>query len=508
MDALSRIWEGLQGVFLDPTVLIAIVIGAFLGTVIGMLPGLGPSTAIALMIPLAFAFEPEITLPMAVCMYLGAEFGGRISAILLNVPGDVSAMMTTLDGHPMAKAGKAGYALSLSAMASFAGSIFGTIGLIFFAPTIAGLALSLSPTDYFALVVAALVVIAVVLSPSTLRGVLTVLAGLAIATIGIDPQLGTPRFTFGNSFLLGGVSDLALIIGVFGVGEVLWILASRNKGDSKIIAVEGQKYPTFAQLWRQKWVAVRGSLVGFIIGVLPGAGSGVAGALTYAIEKRLSKTPEKFGTGAEEGLVGPESGNNAAAAGSIVPMLALGIPGSGTAAVLLAFFISYGFQPGPQFFDTQPELAWIVVASMLVGAFVLLAMNLPLVGLFSKILAVPYHYLLPVIMVLAVIGGYSISNSMFDVYMVLVFGLIGFGMRYVGFSPVLLVISVILGGLAETNLRQAIALNNSDYMSALVSQVALVFYALALLALVADGVTKLSRRAQNSKNMVEKVKTP
>jgi putative tricarboxylic transport membrane protein len=503
MEALARILEGLQGVFLDPTVLLAILIGCFLGTIIGMLPGLGPSTAIALMIPLAFAFEPEVTLPMAVCMYLGAEFGGRISAILLNVPGDVSAMMTTLDGHPLAKSGKAAYALSLSAIASFLGSIVGIVGLIFFAPSIASLALALSPTEYFALILMAIVIIAVVLSPSTLKGVLTTLLGLAIATIGIDPQLGTPRFTFGNTYLLGGISDLALIIGVFGVGEVLWILATRSKSGSEIIPITGRKYPRFGELWRLKWSSIRGSLLGFIVGVLPGAGSGVAGALTYAVEKRVSKHPETFGKGAEAGVVGPESGNNAAAAGSIVPMLSLGIPGSGTAAVLLAFFISYGFQPGPGFFDNQPQMAWIVVASMLVGAIALLFINLPLVGIFAKILKVPYHYLLPAIMVLAIIGGYAISNSMFDVYVVLIFGVLGFGMRYIGFSPVLLVISVILGGLAETKLRQAVVLSHGDYLSALLSPLAIVFYAITAFVLVADLIGRWRSSNQNKQSKIQ-----
>lgn len=492
MEAMTLLGQGFAEVLSDPLILLSVLIGCFLGTVVGMLPGLGPSTAIALLIPIAFAFPAEVTLVMVIAMYLGAEFGGRISAILLNIPGDISAMMTTLEGHPMAQAGKAGLALSMSAIASFLGTIVGVVGLTFFAPMIAKVALSLGPSEYFAMVVMAIVVSSVVVSRSTIKGIITMLLGLALATMGTDPQLGMPRFTFGSNQLISGVPDLAVIIGVFGVGEVLWFLANSRGQRYAVATLSGgnRSYPKFIEMWRLRWSMVRGSILGFVAGVLPGTGSGIAAVLSYSVEKRVSKESHKFGTGQPEGLTGPESSNNAAAVGSMVPMLALGIPGSGTAAVLMAYLIAYGLQPGPGFFRSQTDLAWIIVASLYVSAVVLIVLNLPLVPIFAKILKVPAHYLMPTIMVLAIIGGFSISYSIFHAYLVVLFGLIGFWMRKTGFSPVLLVIGMILGSLSESRLRQAVVLNHGDMLDALLSPWGYVFYAVAAAVLIGDVIKR------------------
>lgn len=503
METLNQLASGLMQVISDPLVLLAILIGCFLGTIVGMLPGLGPSTAIALLIPIAFAFPAEITLVMVIAMYLGAEFGGRISAILLNIPGDISAMMTTLEGHPMARAGKAGLALSMSAIASFVGTIVGVVGLTFFAPWIAQIALSLGPSEYFAMVVMAIVVSSVVVSQSTIKGIITMLLGLALATIGTDPQLGMPRFTFGQTSMISGLPELAVIIGVFGVGEVLWVLASAARQNYVVPRISGanRSYPRFLEMWRLKWTMARGSALGFVVGVLPGTGSGIASVLSYSVEKRISGQPSNFGTGVPEGLTGPESSNNSAAVGSMVPMLALGIPGSGTAAVLMAYLIAYGVQPGPGFFRSQPDLAWIIIASLYVSAVMLLVLNIPLVPVFARILRVPVHYLMPIILVLAVIGGFSISNSLFHAYLVVIFGLVGYGMRLAGFSPVLLVIGMILGGLSESRLRQAVVLNHGSMLDALLSPWGYVFYGVAAVVLVGD-VVRRRRMTEKEKGIV------
>lgn len=484
MESIELLLSGFADLFSSPGVLLAAVLGCLLGTVVGALPGLGPSTAIALLIPLAFVFAPELTLVMMVAVYLGAEFGGRIAAILLNIPGDAGAIMTTVDGHPMARQGNAGVALSLSAISSFIGGTFGLLGLTLLTLPLASLALAFGPSEYFAVIVLALAITTVLVGESVLKGGIAILLGLAVATVGTDLQSGVTRFTFGESYLLSGIDPIVPIIGVFGIGEVLWNIAHPGESGGGRLAITGRSYPNRQELSRIRWTIPRGSILGFIAGVLPGSGTTLGSFLSYSIEQRVSKTPERFGEGAVEGVSAPEAGNNAAVSGSIVPMFALGIPGSGTTAVLLAYLISYGLQPGPGFFTENSELAWLIIASLFFSNLVLVCLNLPLVPLFAKILDVPVRFLFPTIMVIALLAGFTLTNSVFDASLVLAFGVLGYAMRYVKLSPALLIIGLVLGVLMERNFRQALQLNNGDLLAVLTTPLSLVFLG-ASVALVA-----------------------
>lgn len=483
------------GVALDPFNLFLVLAGCFAGTLIGALPGLGPINGVAILLPIAYGlgFGPEFALILLAGIYYGAEYGGRISSILLNVPGDAGAVMTTLDGNPMARAGEAGRALSLSAVASFVGGTFAVILMSLFAPTLASFAVTFSPANYVALMVFAFASLASLVGKSTVKTLLGATIGLMLATIGIDANTGVPRFTFGIPDILAGIDFLIVVVGLFGMAELLTLVEHQVSGRLKSLPVD-KSFVRMADLAKCKWTIVRSSVIGFFIGILPGTGASVASAVAYGTEKRISDTEKTFGTGDVRGLAAPEAANNAAAGGAMVPMLTLGIPGSGTTAILLGALLMFNIQPGPMMFAQRPEVAWGLIASMYVGNVALLIINLPLVGLFARMLTIPQHYLTPLIAILAFIGIYTIVGNPFDLLLITGLGVFGWFLRKLDFSLAPVILGFVLGSLFENNLRRALSISGGDWSILLEDYKSILLYALALLVVIAP--IWLARRAR------------
>ena len=486
MDAvLAGLWAGFS-VALQPINLGLVLVGCFCGTLIGALPGLGPINGVAILLPIAYSLglPPESALILLAGIYYGAEYGGRISSILLNVPGDASAVMTTLDGNPMAKRGEAGRALSLSAVASFCGGTLAVVLMTLFGPALARIAVTFSPADYVALMVFAFATLASLVGDNPIKTVLAALLGLMLATIGIDANTGVARYTFGIPDILGGIDFLIVVIGFFGMAELLHLVEQQVRGTLRSLPLD-HTFVTWSDLARTKWTILRGSLIGFFIGVLPGTGASVASAVAYGTEKRLAgESADSFGQGDARGLAAPESANNGAAGGAMVPMLTLGIPGSGTTAILLGALLLFNVTPGPLMFETRPEIAWGLIASMYIGNLALLIINLPLVGLFARMLTIPQQYLTPAIAVLSFIGVYSVVGNPFDLYLITAFGLAGWLLRKLGFSLAPVILGFVLGGLFEDNLRRALSISAGDWAILWSSGTSLVLYAMAALVVV------------------------
>ena len=452
-------------VALSPLNLALVLFGCFFGTLIGALPGIGPINGIAILLPIAYSLglPPESALIMLAGIYYGAEYGGRISSILLNVPGDSSAVMTTLDGHPLARRGEAGRALSLSCIASFIGGTISVVLLTLFGPAMASFAVTFSPADYVALMVFAFATLSSLVGSNPVKTLLGAIFGLMIASIGIDANTGVARYTFGIPDILAGIDFLIIVIGLFGMAELLHLVETRASGALKTMEV-GKSFVTWADMARTKWTILRSSIIGFVIGVLPGTGASVASAVAYGTEKRIAGAEGKaFGTGDIRGLAAPESANNASAGGAMVPMLTLGIPGSGTTAILLGALLLFNITPGPLMFEQRPEIAWGLIASMYIGNIALLVINLPMVGLFARILTVPQHYLIPMVAVLAFVGVYSVVSNPFDLYMIIGLGVFGWILRKLDFSLAPVILGVVLGALFENNLRRALSISGGDW---------------------------------------------
>jgi putative tricarboxylic transport membrane protein len=496
MDAFMSLMEGFVTALTLGNLLAALA-GCILGTVVGVLPGLGPSTTVALLIPVAFSLQPEAALIMMLGVYLGAMYGGSLTSILMKVPGEASSVMTAIDGFAMAKQGRAGPALAVSAIGSFIGGTLSIVGLMLLAPIVAKYALLIGPAEYFSLMVAALLFTSVLLGADLVKGLVSIALGLLIAVIGTDLQTGVPRLTFGQSDLLEGIDIIVILMGIFGVGEVLWYLTHRdeghNKGGAERLSLRGKLWLSRSD-WRRSWPAIlRSSVLGFFVGVLPGAGSSLAGVLGYTVEQRVSKEPQRFGKGAIEGVAAPETANNAATGGALIPMLTLGIPGSGTTAVLLVVFMIYGIQPGPRLMIDHADIVWALIASLYISNVMLLILNLPLIPLFVRILDVPVRFLMPVILVIAAVGAYSLSNSFTDVVLLFVFGGVGFLMRRLDIPLIPLILAAILAPKMEQSLRQATMLSDGDWSTFLTRPISAVFLAAGLLILVADIVSKKRR---------------
>ncbi len=497
MDAvLSGLATGFS-VALDPFNLMLVLVGCFVGTLIGALPGLGPIHGVAILLPIAYGlgFQPEAALILLAGIYYGAEYGGRISSILLNVPGDAGAVMTTLDGNPLARAGQAGRALSLSAVASFVGGTFAVILMSLFAPALAGFAVTFGPADYVALMVFAFASLASLVGKSTVKTLLGATIGLMLATIGIDANTGVPRYTFGIPDILAGIDFLIVVVGLFGMAELLTLVEQQARGTLKSLPVD-RSFVTMADLAKSKWTIARSSVIGFFIGILPGTGASVASAVAYGTEKRISDTEGTFGKGDVRGLAAPEAANNAAAGGSMVPMLTLGIPGSGTTAILLGALLMFNIQPGPTMFTQRPEVAWGLVASMYIGNVALLVINLPLVGLFARMLTIPQHYLTPLIAVLAFIGIYTIVGNPHDLFMITMLGVFGWFLRKLDFSLAPIILGFVLGGLFEDNLRRALSISGGDWSILVSNWKSILLYVLALFVVVLP--IGLARRARGN----------
>lgn len=464
-------------------------IGVLAGTVIGILPGLGSSTGIAVLLPLTLTLEPVTALIMLAGIYYGAQYGGTITAILISTPGDPAAVVTTFDGYQMARQGRAGAALAIAAIGSFAAAITSIIALALLAPPFARFALNFGPPEMLAVMVLGLGIVVTLSGNRRVLGLLMALVGLAIAVVGIDHgTTGIPRFTFGLVELYSGIPFVEVMIGLFAVGEVLHQI--RAGAAAPIKARFGELMVRRDELRRSRGPILRGSVLGFLLGCLPGAGSTLATFMAYGIEKRVSKRGDEFGTGMVEGVAAPESANNAAAQANFVPTLTLGVPGGAATAVLLGAFLIHGIQPGPLLFEQQPALVWGLLASFFIGNVILLVLNLPLAPFFAQILRVPYSFMYPLILLIAFTGAYSISSSMFSVYVVFVFGILGYAFKRLDFPMAPLVLGLVLGPLFEKALVQTTSIGDGSTLIILQRPTALVILALAaLIVLLPPGLT-------------------
>ncbi|AXF55268.1 tripartite tricarboxylate transporter permease [Salicibibacter kimchii] len=460
MQPLYDLFNGLASI-LQPELLIWCLIGVLLGTLAGALPGLGSITSMAILLPMTFGMETISALLFLMGIYQGAMYGGRISSILLNVPGDAPAVVTTFDGYPLTKQGKAGYALTLSAIASFIGGTIGFIGLVFLTAPIADLALIFGSPEYFALMAFALIATSGLVSAKPLKPIIAMLIGLLIAVVGADPLSGTERYTFGFLQLWDGIDFVVVAVGVFGLSEVFIRMENSIDMDemSKKIPFS-DLYPKFREVMKDFWTITRSSLIGFFFGALPGAGATITTFLVYDVEKKLSKTPEEFGKGATKGLSGPEAASNATVGGALIPLFSLGIPGSGTTAILLGALLMLGLQPGPQMFQESGDIIWAAIAGLFLANILLLIVNTALVPMLALMIRKINAYLNPIIAILCVIGIYMLNNSMFDVGLMILFGVIGYILRKYSFPLAPLVLAVILGPMLEENLTQSLLMSN------------------------------------------------
>ena len=468
-------------VALEPLNLLLVAAGVLAGTVVGVLPGIGPISAVALLIPMTFKLPAVSAIIAMAGVYYGAMYGGSTTSILLKTPGEASSVVTTLDGYELARQGRAGSALGVAAIGSFIAGTLGIVLLMIGGPPLGRVALAFQPPEYFALMLLGLTATASFAEGSTVKALISMLVGLALGTIGIDLQTGTARFTFGNAELLDGVEFLVVALGLFAVAEVLWeVLHPDPLGQHIPIRTP---YPTREDL-RQSWRSMlRGGLVGFLLGVLPGVGASTSSFIVYSLEKQLSRHPERFGRGAIEGVAAPESANNAAASGAMVPLLTLGLPGSATTAVMLGALMIHGIQPGPLLIPQHPELFWGLVASMYIGNVMLLVLNLPLVPLFARILDIPKPFLLAGVVALSFIGVYAVNNSVLDLVMLLGFGVLGVLMRIYRFPAAPMVLAVVLGPLMEQSMRQALMMSRGSPAIFFTRPISLVVLVLATLLL-------------------------
>ncbi|ALO38255.1 tripartite tricarboxylate transporter permease [Alcaligenes faecalis] len=482
MDTLSLLLHGFE-VALQPMNLMWALIGSVLGTAIGILPGIGPALTIALLLPVTVSVGPVSAFIMFAGVLYGAMYGGSTTAILINTPGEAGSMMTALEGNKMARRGRGAAALATAAIGSFIAGTIATLALTFAAPVVAELAFIFTPADYFALTIMAFTSVAVVMGASRVRGFISLFLGLALGVIGIDAMTGQARMTFGLPDLLDGVELTVVLVSVFAVGEILYVASRFRHNDEQIIPISGKAFMTRNE-WARSWKPwLRGTVIGFPMGAIPGGGSELPTMLSYSLEKNLSKNKDEFGHGAIEGVAGPEAANNAAAAGILVPLLTLGLPTSATAAILLVAFQNYGLQPGPFLFSSNPELVWGLIASLYVGNAMLLVLNLPLVGLWVRLLYIPKPQLYAGILVFAMIGIWGVSGSTFELAMMAGLGVVSYIMRVYGFPIAPLLIGLILVPLAENQLRTALAAGQGNFLVLLESPIAVGFYIAAILFL-------------------------
>ena len=485
MDLVANLGLGFS-IALSPYTLMLAVIGCFLGTIIGALPGLGPSNGVAILIPLTFTLGLDATsaLVLMTAVYYGAMYGGRISSILLNIPGDEPALMTTLDGYPMAKAGRAGEALVLSGVASFVGAFLATVGLMLLAPLLARVAFLFGPAEYFALYLLAFCTLGGMASNNQAKAALASCIGLGIAMIGVDNSSGLPRLTGGNLHLYDGVDFLVAIVGLFAIAEVFFFIESHGKNTSIGVKLEKVTIP-WKEIVSTRWTMLRCSVLGFIAGILPGAGASLGSFMAYMSEKSLAGEKGGFGTGVAKGVAAPEAGNNAAAGGALVPMLTLGVPGSGTTAVLLALLMTLNITPGPTLFTERPEVVWGLIASLLIANFVLLAMNVPLVKIFVRVLQVPAWVLLPGVTMISFVGIYSLSGSYFDLLLMVAFGVLGYFLRKLDIPTVPVILGILLGGHMEDALRRAMVISDGEWTFLFSTPIAVGLWVAAIAGFVA-----------------------
>src|SRR6267142_740825 len=453
MDILANLALGFS-IALTPQVLAYAFIGCLFGTLVGMLPGVGPLTGISLLLPVTYGLNPTIAIVMLAGVYYGAMYGGSTTSILMRIPGEAASVMTCIDGYAMTQKGRAGQALAIAAVGSFIAGTVSVVGLMLLAPPIAAVALKFGPPEYAALLTLGLLVLAYLSSGSTLKMLLMALVGLLVGLVGIDQMSGFARFTWNVAELADGVGVVPVAVGLFGISEIM--LSARSSGALKV-----QK-PRLADLVPSR-EEMRASVIGFLIGVVPGSAHIISSFVSYALEKKISRHPERFGHGAVEGVAGPESANNSATSGAFIPLLALGIPSGAVPAVMLAALMIHGISPGPQLIQSRPDIFWGFIASMYVGNVVLLILNLPMVGLFVNLLRIPYAYLYPFILALCLLGVYSTNQSTVDVWIAIGFGVLGYFLRKLDFDTAPLVLGVILAPMLELAIRQSLAMSGGDW---------------------------------------------
>jgi len=473
--------------------------GVTLGTAVGVLPGIGPALTVALLLPITFTLDPISAFIMFGGIYYGAMYGGSTTSILLNTPGETSSIATAIDGHQMARQGRAAAALATAAIGSFVAGTLATIALALLAPVLASAALEFGPAEYFGLTAVAFCAVSALLGSSLVRGLASLFLGLALGLVGIDPLTGNARFSFGIPQLLDGIDVVILVIGLFAVGETLYQAWRYGREELRAVELTGTARMT-REDWRRSWKAwLRGTAIGFPLGVLPMGGSVIPTFLSYVTEKRISKTPEQFGRGAIEGVAGPEAANNASAAGVLVPLLTLGLPSSATAAIMLAAFEQYGIQPGPLLFQTRPDLVWTLIASLFVGNAMLLVLNLPLVGLWARVMLLPRPLLFGGVLVLASIGAYGLNRSLLDLGLLYAVGAVGLAMRLADFPLVPAVLGLVLGPLAEQQFRRAVAISEGDLTVFFTRPISATLIAVAVVVLAGPPIARALPRAKDGR---------
>ena len=497
MDVFGNILTGFQITF-HPVNLLYCFIGCFIGTLIGVLPGIGPTGAVSILLPVTFKISPVSSIILLSGIYYGAMYGGSTTSILVNVPGEAASVVTCLDGYQMARQGRAGPALGIAAFGSFIAGTFSVIGLMFLSYPLSKFALAFGPPEYTALIILGMTILTYLAQKSMIKALMMAAFGFLLAYVGIDMLTGRARFTFGLSGLMDGVGILPIAMGLFGVAEVLENMDA--SGQISVFKTKlGNLYPT-RQDWKDSWKPItRGSLLGFFVGIIPGGSATLASFVSYATEKRCSKHPDRFGHGAIEGVAGPESSNNSAFAGGLVPLFALGIPTSVACALLFAALLIQGVQPGPFLIPEHPDIFWGLVASMYLGNIMLLIINLPLIGMWVQVLRVPQRILLPLILFFCIIGAYAANNSFFDVGVMMVFGVLGYLMRQFDYEPAPMVLAFVLGPMLENSMRQSLKLSGGSFWIFFSRPVSVTLLVLAGLVLLSYFLFKKQRQVLDEK---------
>jgi putative tricarboxylic transport membrane protein len=501
MDNITLLLEGFANA-LHPEFLIYAFLGVLIGTAVGVLPGIGPAMTVALLLPLTYTLEPTAALITFAGIYYGGMYGGSTTSILLNTPGESASIVTAIEGNKMARLGRGAAALATAAIGSFVAGTIATVGLTLLAPTLAAFAVNLGPADYVALIVIAFITVGALLGNSVWRGLVSLGIGLFVGLIGTDILSGQQRYTLGLPPLADGIDVVLVAVGLFAVGEALYVAARMRSGPIELIPItRGWRNWMTRDDWRRSWRPwLRGTAIGFPIGTIPAGGADVATFLSYAAEKKLSKKKGQFGRGAIEGVAGPEAANNAAAAGVLVPLLTLGLPTTATAAIILSAFQSYGIQPGPQLFTNQPALVWTLIASLYIGNVILLVLNLPLVGIWVKLLQIPRPYLYAGILTFAAFGAFAVNFSVVDIAILLVIGVLGYFMRRFGYPIAPLVVGLILGPMGEAQLRRALQLSQGDLTTLVLHPFAATAY--VFLAVLIVGGLWLRRRQRRYEDVL------
>jgi putative tricarboxylic transport membrane protein len=501
MEILNNLYLGFQ-VALMPANLFFCFVGVVIGTLVGVLPGIGPVGAMALLLPATFGVSIESSLIMLAGIYYGAMYGGSTTSILVNIPGEAASVVTCIDGYQMARQGRAGPALGISAIGSFIGGTLSVVGLMLVAKPLANAALEFGPPEYFALMCAGLIILTYLTQGSTIRALMMALVGILLGSIGLDIIMGLPRFTFGVNELTDGVGIIPLVMGLFGIAEVFSNIETVIKRELFKTEIKNI-WPSMKDYAQSKWAILRGSLLGFVLGILPGGGAILASFLSYGIEKKVAREPERFGKGAIEGVAGPETANNAAAGGSMIPLLSLGIPPNVVMAMLFSAFIIHGVQPGPLLMKTSPDIFWGLVVSMYVGNAMLVLLNLPLIGIWVQVLKIPYRILMPLILLFCLIGAYSVTNSTFDVSLMIFFGGVGYLMRKFGYEAAPLVLAFVMGPLLELNLRQSLLISGGSFTIFMTRPISAVTLAIAFLLLLSNLIPFMKKRREKVKEILK-----